>query len=154
MEGETEKVVRLSTKVTKPGACSRSYFDITLFTPLSNQLEYTTCLDNEMSQAPPDTSKDETTREISASEDPQVKDEAEKGEDQPRARRKRMGVDPSLIISEERSKRRRTPSPAPETEGKVKKEDGGDAADPKDPEKAAAVGKELYAMLMGLKGKE
>lgn len=107
-----------------------------------------------MSQAPPDTSKDETTRGISASEDPQVKDEAEKGEDQPRARRKRMGVDPSLIISEERSKRRRTPSPAPETEGKVKKEDGGDAADPKDPEKAAAVGKELYAMLMGLKGKE
>jgi hypothetical protein len=107
-----------------------------------------------MPNEPADTTADNTTRGQSTTEDPQVNDEQNKGEEQPRARRKRMGVDPSLIISEERSKRRRTPSPAPEMDGKVKKEDGADAADPKDPEKAAAVGKELYDKLMDVKSKE
>lgn len=57
----------------------------------------------------------------------------------PRVRKKRLGVDPSLIISEERSKRRRSPSPSA-----VKRED----PDPKNPERAAALGRELFHKIM------
>jgi hypothetical protein len=99
-------------------------------------------------------SKEDATRKPGAIEEGKEGEEQEKSDDQPRVRRKRMGVDPSLIISEERSKRRKSPTPTPEGDGKVKKEDGGSLADPKDPEKAAVVGKDLYDKLLDVKDRE
>lgn len=96
--------------------------------------------------------KEETTAIANGSEEPQGSEDHEAG-DQPRVRKKRLlGVDPSLIISDGRSKRRRTPSPQPEAD--VKKESGGSELDPKDPEKAAALGSEIYRKIIDMKDKE
>jgi hypothetical protein len=89
-------------------------------------------------------------REASESEEPHPT--GPEGEQEQGRRRKRIDVDASLIISDGRSKRRRTPSPVPEPEVKVKKEE--DPLDPKDPERAATLGKELYQKLMNTKDKE
>lgn len=62
-----------------------------------------------------------------------------------RVRKKRLGVDPSLIISEERSKRRRSPSPSA-----AKQED----PDSKDPARAAALGREIMRRIMEKKASD
>ena len=64
-------------------------------------------------------------------------------------KRRLMGVDPSLILSNDRSKRRRTPSPEPEAAGGKE-----DAADPKDPPRAKKLGLEIYAQIMDQKDSE
>ncbi|KAL1410050.1 hypothetical protein Q8F55_004052 [Vanrija albida] len=63
--------------------------------------------------------------------------------EKPKERKRRLGVDPSLILSEGRSKRRRTPTPEPI----VNKND----MDPKDPERAKALGLALYYKIMAMK---
>jgi len=92
-----------------------------------------------------------TKREPSGSEEPHNASVSADGDRDTVKRRKRIDVDASLIISDGRSKRRRTPTPPPEEE-KVKKED--DPLDPKDPERAAGLGKELYDKLANVKDKE
>lgn len=88
---------------------------------------------------------------INGSEEPQAgASDADTG-DHPRVKKKRLGVDPSLIISDGRSKRRKTPDETPEMEDK--KEQGLDR-DPKDAEKAAQVGRELYQKLVATTDKE
>ncbi|BEI81463.1 hypothetical protein CcaverHIS002_0206230 [Cutaneotrichosporon cavernicola] len=58
-------------------------------------------------------------------------------------RKRRLDVNPSLILSTEgRSKRRRTPSPLPETEPEM---------DPRDAERAKHLGLALYSKIMGLR---
>lgn len=96
--------------------------------------------------------KEETFAAVNGSEEPQGSEDHEAG-DQPRVRKKRtLGVDPSLIISDGRSKRRKTPTPQPETD--VKKEQGGVDRDPKDPERAASLGSEIYKKVVDMKDKE
>lgn len=85
------------------------------------------------------------------SEEPQGADDHEGG-DHPRIKKKRLGVDPSLIISDGRSKRRKTPTLTPETD--VKKEDATGERDPKDPERAATLGRDIYQKVLDLKDKE
>lgn len=85
------------------------------------------------------------------SEEPSGAEEHEGG-DLPRVKKKRLGVDPSLIISDGRSKRRKTPTLTPETD--VKKEDGSGERDPKDPERAATLGREIYQKMLDMKDKE
>ena len=85
------------------------------------------------------------------SEEPHGAEEQEAG-DHPRVKKKRLGVDPSLIISDGRSKRRKTPTPTPETD--VKKEDGAGDRDPKDTERANTLGREIYQKILGLTDKE
>lgn len=61
-----------------------------------------------------------------------------------REKKRRLGVDPQLILSTEgRSKRRRTPSPPPDTKQQVEH-------DPKDPERAAKVGLQIYTKILGM----
>lgn len=67
---------------------------------------------------------------------------------QPRVRKKRLGVDPSLIISEDRPKRRKTPTPEPVVE------DEPEVVDPKDPERATRLGLEVYQKIMDKKDSE
>lgn len=57
-------------------------------------------------------------------------------------------MDPSLIISEERSKRRRTPTPEAEHEDK----DG--VHDPKDPARAKELGLQIFKKIMDSKDSE
>lgn len=65
-----------------------------------------------------------------------------------RAKKKRLGVDPSLIIAEGgRSKRRRTPSPQPEQQEHVD-------PDPRDSARAKELGMVIYERIMGSKTKE
>lgn len=65
-----------------------------------------------------------------------------------RAKKKRLGVDPSLIIAEGgRSKRRRTPSPQPEQKEQVN-------TDPRDSARAKELGMVIYERIMGSKTKE
>jgi hypothetical protein len=94
-----------------------------------------------------------TKREPSGSEEPHNANTpvSADGDRETVKRRKRIDVDASLIISDGRSKRRRTPTPPPEEE-KVKKEE--DPLDPKDPERAAGLGQELYDKLANIKDKE
>jgi hypothetical protein len=64
--------------------------------------------------------------------------------------KRRLGVDPSLILSEGRSKRRKTPTPVPD-EAKDKGEEGKDAQgeeDPRDTVRARKLGLELVAKIM------
>lgn len=69
-------------------------------------------------------------------------------EDAAKVKRKRpLGVDPSLIISSERTKRRRSPTP----EVEVKEEAG---VDPKDKERAKALGMAIYRKIMDSTGSE
>ncbi|ORX41076.1 Bromodomain-containing protein [Kockovaella imperatae] len=63
-------------------------------------------------------------------------------------RRNLRGVDPSLIISQDRSKRRKTPTPEPEAR------DSKDAVDPKDKDRAKRLGMEIYEKIMASKDKE
>lgn len=67
---------------------------------------------------------------------------ADQSPDKRKERKRRLGVDPSLIISEGRSKRRRTPTPPP----KVEKPD----PDPRDPERAKGLGMQLYDKIIGM----
>lgn len=65
-----------------------------------------------------------------------------------RVKKKRLGVDPSLIIAEGgRSKRRRTPSPQPEQKEQVN-------TDPRDSARAKELGMVIYERIMGSKTKE
>jgi hypothetical protein len=58
-------------------------------------------------------------------------------------RKRRLDVNPSLILSTEgRSKRRRTPSPLPDIKAEV---------DPKDAERAKHLGLALYNKIMALR---
>lgn len=66
----------------------------------------------------------------------------ESGEPRPKVRKRRLGVDPTLIISEERSKRRRTPSPEAEEDSKAA------VFDPKDPVRAKLLGMQIYRKIM------
>lgn len=70
-----------------------------------------------------------------------------------RMRKRRLDVNPNLIISEERSKRRRTPSHEPEDRKPNGTKDD-DAADPKDPERAKALGDELVKKILDTKDSE
>lgn len=72
--------------------------------------------------------------------------------DHPRVKKKRLGVDPSLIISNGRSKRHKTPTPTPGVD--VKKEVGAGDLDPKDSGKAAEAGREIYQKVLAMKDKE
>jgi hypothetical protein len=67
---------------------------------------------------------------------------------QPKVKKRRLGVDPSLIISEERSKRRRTPTPEPEQDDKDV------VHDPKDPQRAKELGLQIYQKIMDAKDSE
>jgi len=73
---------------------------------------------------------------------------AEPGNPQPKVRKHRLGVDPSLIISDERSKRRRSPSPERENDDKHV------VHDPKDPERAKQLGSQIYRKIMETKDSE
>lgn len=65
-----------------------------------------------------------------------------------KVKKKRLGVDPSLIIAEGgRSKRRRTPSPQPEQKEQVN-------LDPKDSARAQELGMVIYEKIMDSKTKE
>jgi hypothetical protein len=89
------------------------------------------------------------TGATSAAQGTEHDDEEEHEEDASgrRVRKRRpLGVDPSLIISDGRSKRRRTPSPAP-----VKKED---EVDPRDVERAVLLGREIFDKIMASKDSE
>ena len=88
---------------------------------------------------------------MNGSEEPHGVEDGEAG-DHPRARRKRLGVDPSLILSDGRSKRRKTPDQTPETD--VKKEQSAAERDPKDPERAAELGRQIYQKILDTKDKE
>lgn len=62
------------------------------------------------------------------------------------ARKRRLDVNPELILSTEgRSKRRRTPSPAPQPK---------DDPDPKDPERAKQLGTQLYNKISSMRDTE
>jgi len=76
-------------------------------------------------------------------------DAPESGTPSVRTKKKRLGVDPSLIISDGRSKRRRTPSP----EAEEKMGEGG-GNDPKDPVRAKTLGYQIYNKIMTLKSAE
>ena len=60
------------------------------------------------------------------------------------------GVDPSAILSEGRSKRRKTPTPEPEDKAGNKN----NGNDPKDKERAKRLGMEIYNKIMGQKDRE
>ncbi|WVR08581.1 hypothetical protein IAU60_005636 [Kwoniella sp. DSM 27419] len=60
-----------------------------------------------------------------------------------RMKKKRLGVDPSLIISEERSKRRKSPSPTPGEHA------AGQDRDPRDPVRAKELGSVIYKRILG-----
>jgi hypothetical protein len=61
------------------------------------------------------------------------------------ARKRRLDVNPDLILSAAgRSKRRRTPTPPPEKPN----------ADPQDPERAKALGYQLYNKILNLRDEE
>jgi hypothetical protein len=94
-------------------------------------------------QGSPDT---ETRTRAESSETPQNAGTAQ--EQQPRVKKRRLGVDPSLIISEERSKRRRTPTPEAEHDDK----DG--VHDPKDPARAKELGLQIFKKIMDSKDPE
>ena len=100
-----------------------------------------------MSSAP----KEDKDITMTGSEEPLGAEDHEGG-DHPRLKKKRLGVDPSLIISDGRSKRRKTPTLTPETE--VKKDDGLAERDPKDVERATALGREIYQKIFDMKDKE
>lgn len=91
------------------------------------------------SDAPAPNSRDRDTSSIVEGE---LHDDADTSE--LRVKKRRLGVDPSLIISDGRSKRRRTPSPEPE----VKNEPGGGANDPKDAARATTLGRDIYQKIM------
>lgn len=62
------------------------------------------------------------------------------------ARKRRLDVNPELILSTEgRSKRRRTPSPGPQTK---------DDPDPKDPSRAKQLGLQLYSKISAMRESE
>lgn len=63
-------------------------------------------------------------------------------------KRRELGVDPSLIISEERSKRRKTPTPEPEDVPRK------DEHDPKDPVRAKQLGMEIYGKVLKMEDNE
>ena len=66
---------------------------------------------------------------------------------QPRQKKRRLGVDPSLILADTgRSRRRKTPTPGPE-DGKVD-------LDPKDPKRATELGRQIYDRIMASKDAE
>lgn len=66
-----------------------------------------------------------------------------------KVKKKRLGVDPSLIIAEGgRSKRRRTPSPQPEQQKEQVN------LDPKDSARARELGMVIYEKIMDSKTKE
>ena len=65
-------------------------------------------------------------------------------------RRHLTGVDPSAILSEGRSKRRKTPTPEPED--KLGSKDH--AQDPKDKERAKRLGMEIYNKIIAQKDRE
>jgi hypothetical protein len=72
----------------------------------------------------------------------QAADAADAPNERP-GKKRRLGVDPSLIISDGRSKRRRTPTPEPEeTAGKE------EVNDPKDKARAQALGRDIYNEIM------
>ncbi|KAK4687188.1 hypothetical protein P7C73_g2928, partial [Tremellales sp. Uapishka_1] len=79
------------------------------------------------------------------------KSEAQEHDQPPKQRRRRMGVDPSLILSEGRSKRRKTPTPPPagEDEAEAKGEN-----DPKDPARAKLLGGQIMKQIMEQKDKD
>lgn len=56
-------------------------------------------------------------------------------------KRRLLGVDPSLIISDGRSKRRKSPTPEPSDSAVTKVEAG---KDPKDKARALSLGREIY----------
>jgi hypothetical protein len=66
----------------------------------------------------------------------------------PKARKRRLDVNPSLIISDGRSKRRKSPTPEA-SPGK-----GNDTKDNKDPKKASELGLALYRKIMDSKDAE
>ena len=69
----------------------------------------------------------------------------ESGNIQAKTRRRRLGVDPSLIISEDRSKRRRTPSPEADDDDK-------DAVhDPQDAQTVKHLGMQIFQKIMDSK---
>ena len=70
-------------------------------------------------------------------------EQRDSSEPAPRMKKRRLlGVDPSLIISEERSKRRKTPTPEAEADEKDV------VRDPKDPERAKQLGLQIYGKVM------
>ncbi|KAK8850478.1 hypothetical protein IAR55_004396 [Kwoniella newhampshirensis] len=71
-------------------------------------------------------------------------DATEQQQQQPKTRKRRLGVDPSLIISEERSKRRRTPSVDPEHGD----EDVKGAVEIRDPVKVKELGYVIYNRIL------
>jgi len=76
-------------------------------------------------------------------------DAPESGTPSVRTKKKRLGVDPSLILSDGRSKRRK--SPTPEADEKMG-EGGGN--DPKDPARAKTLGYQIYNKIMTMKSAE
>lgn len=64
-----------------------------------------------------------------------------------REKKRRLDVNPQLILSEGRSKRRRTPSPPPAAKQLVD-------SDPKDPERASQLGLQLYNKIMAMRDVE
>jgi hypothetical protein len=63
-------------------------------------------------------------------------------------RKKRMGVDPSLIISDGRSKRRRTPTPEPAPAAATAAVKSEAEKDPKDKARATSLGREVYKKVL------
>lgn len=100
------------------------------------------------------TATDASTGNAQTTPGPDASEQQQHDDAEPTGRRgkKRLGVDPSLILSEGRSKRRRTPSPDPE-DGHDE-HDGGGSHDPKDPERAKRLGYGIYNRIMGEKTKE
>ncbi|WVQ95513.1 hypothetical protein IAU59_002610 [Kwoniella sp. CBS 9459] len=78
----------------------------------------------------------------------QEQEESTGSEPQPKIRKKRLDVNPSLIISDGRSKRRRTPSPQPEN---AHENAGESDKDPKDPQRAKELGYVIYRRIMDSK---
>lgn len=76
-------------------------------------------------------------------------DAPESGTPSVKTKKKRLGVDPSLIISDGRSKRRKSPTPEAEEEmGR------GGGNDPKDPARAKTLGYQIYNKIMTMKSAE
>lgn len=67
-----------------------------------------------------------------------------------RVRKRRLDVNPNLILSDGRSKRRKTPTPEPGA--KDVDEDG--VYDPKDPDRAQQLGNLIYGKIMGTSSSE
>lgn len=98
-----------------------------------------------------DASNTQNEDEVAQSESPDKGTDAT-GTNGARIRKRRLDVDATLILSDGRSKRRKTPSVEPEDKKENVLEDG--VYDPKDPTRAKTLGLKLYNKLLKAKATE